>query len=307
MEYVTIHLKNDPRTINMQIKLFEKHQSSPIYAYWLTNQDKIELDIDYDSMITIIAVLKNKISYQCVSKKIKSLLDKFCLVDETIVIIEDILKQKFNNIFSKIIKFVNNDRPCVTFPEKSYLEYKQIFANKWNIIPIQVIMFKDSIACLSIYEGLPIYREDKTNKKINVKISDASNDDIIDIIKTRYSMFYKHNGAIESESSSESDDDISGSITQECGPEYYRDQICEDVTTDIFLKRVLDTVQSQYELIQETPCNYKGSKLLSEETSQLIKKNIDNIISKVIDEIPNFDFGGRNATMRLAYGFVNVI
>ena len=120
-------------------------------------------------------------------------------------------------------------------------------------------------------------------------------------------MFYKHDGTIESESSSESEDNESTEFMSEmCGPEFYRDEICEDVGTDIFLKRIISIVQCS-KLIQETPCNYKGSKLLNEETSQLIKKNVDSIISKVIDEVPNFDFGRRNATMRLAYGFVNVI
>ena len=222
---LTIKFKNDARTNQIPLSIIEKCPNSPIYTYWKEHPlEEIELDMNYDIFMIILCVLNGTINYHYVSEEIKMTMDQYCLINDVAIPLEhhfrDKLNKKFIKLKEKINKqctilhnFIDSTGQLVLLDCDTYVECKKIFQNKKNIIPIQLIYTSYDTdlditsvpSCISIYDGLPIYRKlinlkDSTGldkdylkiERLTDHINDLSNSTNVNIMLARFHMFYKH-------------------------------------------------------------------------------------------------------------------
>ncbi len=166
MSSITV-LLNDNKKFDIDKKIIAKYKLSLIYGYLEENPGAkdIKLDICYDDFKIIHSVITNKVNQFDVSSKISTLLNYLGFVDDELYQAEMVLNEANEIKHDKVKAFLDHKNLFIPGCIRDYMAFKKIFADRKSIVPIQIVMFRDNIVFINIYDGIPIFVEGHYNQK----------------------------------------------------------------------------------------------------------------------------------------------
>jgi hypothetical protein len=197
---IIICFPDDNRTYTIQKDIALQYPDSILSLYFASeSDDPINLqDINYESFGDIFEVINGRKEMWTLNNNMLNFMDKYGLVNESLLLIHQYLNENFNSEMLSIKKFIDGDIKCI-FPDsfEKYNKYKQIFSKHKNIIPVQVTIESDAIVCVHIYECIPIYYFNQLKLYLdrnNETIKNLKFENITDVNMMKYEMIVKNLG-----------------------------------------------------------------------------------------------------------------
>ena len=165
-DFVLIGFKNDDRVFILQMDIIKKYPHSALFGYCehhkLELGEKLILDtIDYETFGKIYDRLLDPTLE--ISSDMMKLMDQHGLVDETVCSVSKIFDECKNQEMKMFNDFMNGaEKFYLTKNAEDYTKFKKIFANRPDIIPIQLISTNNKIIGINVFNGIPIYYGEST-------------------------------------------------------------------------------------------------------------------------------------------------
>jgi hypothetical protein len=147
-----------------------------------TNDKIIITDMTYNQFQIIYSVIMGQQKQWLVPPEILKYMDKYGLINDTLLTLHNNINEKLNKKCLKIENFINNGQMLLTKNINQYNEYKKLFEHDKNIMSVQITYESNDLICINILESIPIYYLEKSNFN-NMIINDE-----MDINLMRYNM-----------------------------------------------------------------------------------------------------------------------
>lgn len=197
---IIIGFPNDERiyTISEYVSLKYPNSIFSLYFASETSEPIILQDMNYESFGQIFDVIHDMRDQWTLDNDILNWMDKYGLVNDSLYLTQRYMNEKFNTKMLSIKKFIDGETKAI-IPNsfEKYREYKQIFSNHKNIIPVQVTVDGNEIICVHIYECIPIYYFNQLDIYLNRNISTIDNlkfGNVIDVNMMKYNIIVKNIG-----------------------------------------------------------------------------------------------------------------
>ncbi len=157
---IIIGFNNDTKTFELSKDIIQLYPNSLLSLYEAseTNEKIIIEDMTYEQFHIVYSVITKKQDQWLVPHDILKFMDKYGLVDDTLLKFQNKLNMKTNEKLSRLNNFLNGDE--LLFSVKSiyqYEEHKTLFGNNKNIMPVQVTYYECETLCINIFDSIPIY------------------------------------------------------------------------------------------------------------------------------------------------------
>jgi hypothetical protein len=192
---IIIGFVNDDRTYELPKEIIKFYPNSILSLYGdvietETNEKIIITEMIYEQFQIVYDVIIGKQKQWLVSPEILKFLDKYGLVDDTLLKLQNNIDENMNNECIKIDNFINSNDAKILLADtvEQYDRYKKIFEHDKNIMSIQLSYKYDRLICINILESVPICYSD------NVLSNDIIIQDVMDINMMRYHILVKNIG-----------------------------------------------------------------------------------------------------------------
>ena len=156
---IIIGFNNEKLTYELPRSIIKKYPNSIFSLYEASEStDTIIIsDITYDQFRTIYEVILNNITQWSVPPDIIACMDKYGLINDTILKMQNYLNANVDKQMTKVHNFLNHGQLLLTNNFNEYYDFKNIFNNNKNIMSVQMFYVDDSLRCINILESIPIY------------------------------------------------------------------------------------------------------------------------------------------------------
>lgn len=184
---IIIKFDNDDRNYELDKNIIKKYPNSILSLYddVDSNEPIIIKDATYEQFGIVYDVINGKVKQWTVNDNILSLMDKYGLVNDSLLILDKIIKKRMNNEFVLIDKFLNdkNEYWLMAYMNDQYEEYKNVFKNNKNIMSFQITFIDNRLFCINLMEMIPIWFNDYS----------LENDvNVMDVNEIRYNVIVKN-------------------------------------------------------------------------------------------------------------------
>jgi hypothetical protein len=186
-DIIIIGFNNDTRTYELPRDIIKKYPNSilSLYEASASSDPIIITDMTYEQFGIIHDVITDKVKQWMVEPYIFNFMDKYGLIDDTLLTLHNIMIANMNSEFVRVDNFLKDGDLLMAKDKKQYIEYKKIFENNKNVMSVQVTCQNDKIICINLLDSVPIYFE---------KSFDFNNMDIkpeMDVNEVRYDVIIK--------------------------------------------------------------------------------------------------------------------
>lgn len=186
---IIIGFDNDDRVYELDKNIIKKYPNSILSLYDDVGQDEtiIIKDATYEQFGIIYDVIMGKVKQWTVDDNILSLMDKYGLVNDSLLVLDKVIKRRMDNEFIMIDKFLNNkdEYLLMTYTHDQYEEYKNVFKNDKNIMSFQITFINNELFCINLLETIPIWFDCDFLEEKNI-------DNLMDINEIRYKVIVKN-------------------------------------------------------------------------------------------------------------------
>lgn len=184
---IIIKFENDDRVYELDKNIIKKYPNSILSLYddVDSNEPIIIKDATYEQFGIVYDVIIGKVKQWTVNDNILSLMDKYGLVNDSLLVLDKIIKKRMHDEFVLIDKFLNdkNEYWLMAYMDDQYEEYKNVFKNNKNIMSFQITFIDNRLFCINLMERIPIWFND---------YSLENNVNVMDVNEIRYNVIVKN-------------------------------------------------------------------------------------------------------------------
>ncbi len=159
-DIIVIGFVNETKTFELPKDIIQSYPNSILSLYEAseTNENIIIEDMTYEQFRIVHSVITKKTKQWLVPPDILKFMDKYGLVDDALLALQNKINIKTNEKLLVFDNFLNGNELLLSVKSvRRYEEYKIIIENNKNIIPVQVTYREGNILCINIFDSIPIY------------------------------------------------------------------------------------------------------------------------------------------------------